>query len=271
MANSKKSTILGDHQRVGKRLIPPYVYLIGAGKDMEWRQRIIPEYLWLGLLNFTLGWAQGAELCLSLAQAAAESVGVEPAEFEKKFGKAPKLNFALTSSYASLKPKQRIAVLSRLEKRRQLRKLQNALRPLLALYPECPLRFLNKSAPQPGEDDVTTIRELIGVLFDEEVTLTVSMVTNAVYIAFCTNKLRVIVSDKRDSPYDPELANFREIEKYPTTEESRKVARSVRLAASMLAQPEEGLAADRWPEYFWNRGLAIQRCSSPPLNRLEIE
>jgi hypothetical protein len=69
MANTKKrKKILEDHKQVGKKYIPPYVYLLGEGKDIEWRQRIIPEYIWLAILNFKFGWADGADLTLSLAR-----------------------------------------------------------------------------------------------------------------------------------------------------------------------------------------------------------
>lgn len=268
--NKTKSGVLKDHKKVGKTYIPPYVYLLGEGRDIQWRQRIIPEYLWLCLLNFRLGWAAGADLSLSLARLASRALGIEPEEFEKQFGNAPKQFFGLTTAYGSLDEIEKQRTIELLTKDGKLDALRQSLSSLISLYPECPLNFIYDTPPDVSEDDLPVVQELVRVMFDETVTLTVSALTSAVYIAFCTNKLRVIVGDDRSSQTDPELKNFREIEKYPTTETSKRVAQSVRLTASMLAHPDEELSTI-WCEYFWNRGLEIGKCGNPPLNKLEID
>lgn len=61
--------------------------------------------------------------------------------------------------------------------------------------------------------------------------------------------------------------DLRQIEKYPDTEQSRIVAGQVRITAANFANPDEGLS-ENWSNYFWNRGLEIENCSSPHLNQL---
>lgn len=262
-----KSKVLADHRKIGKNLVPPYVYLLGQGKDIEWRQRIIPEYLWLGLLNLRLGWIEGADISLSLARIASQSVGVPIEEFKKQFGKATKQFFGLTTSYESLKENQRKEIIKILTEQNKLETLQYGLKSLISLYPKCPLNFLFTEIPVHTEEDFAVIQELVSVFFNQDHNLAVFALTNAVYIAFCTNKLRVIVSDERNSPDDSSLANFPEIERYPNTEESKKVAAAVRMNASMLLHMEKEFSTE-WSDYFWNRGLEISKCIPPPIDKL---
>jgi hypothetical protein len=266
-----KSTVLTDHKKIGKNFVPPYVYLLGEGTDIKWRQRMLPEYLWLSLLNLQIGWIDGADISLSFARIAANVTGVPSEEFSKKFGKAPKLFFGLTTSFSLLNKKQLKSIVSKLEKQGKLEPLQYSLKGLVSFYPKCPLSFIfGSKKPEPKEEYLPIIKESVSKFFDKYDSLTVSALTNAVYIAFCTNKLRVIVSDDRNSKDDSHLANFPEIEKYPNTEESRIVAAQVRIAAANFANQEENVSED-WSNYFWNRGLEIESCSSPPLNKLNKE
>lgn len=57
------------------------------------------------------------------------------------------------------------------------------------------------------------------------------------------------------------LANFPEIDQYPDTEVSRRVAASIRSTLNVLFGSEIhfGGSSD-WPHQFWNRGLALETC-----------
>lgn len=262
-----KSTVLTDHVKVGKNYIPPYVYLLGEGTDIKWRQRMLPEYLWLSLLNFQIGWADGADISLSLARVAANVTGVPSIEFSNKFGKAPKLFFGLTTSFSLLNKKQLKSIVSKMEKQGKLESLQYSLKGLISFYPKCPLNFIfGSNKPEPREEYLPIIKEAVSKFFDKYDSLTVSALTNAVYIAFCTNKLRVIVSDENFDEEKKQL-DLRLIEGYPNTEQSKIVAGQVRNSAASFANQEENFSED-WSNYFWNRGLEIENCSSPPLNKL---
>jgi len=266
-----KDKVLSDHKKIGKNLVPPYVFLLGEGKDVEWRQRIIPEYLWLGLLNFKIGWVEGADISLTLARIASQAVGVPFEEFEKQYGKAPKQFFALTSAYKTLETAQLNKIVEELKTQNKLNTLKLGLRNLISLYPECPLNFLFEKKPISSDEDLPILQELVSVLFVGEHNLTVAALTNAVYIAFCTNKLRVIVSDNRDSPTDPNLMHFPEIERYPNTELSKQVAASVRMQAGLLVHNDDENTEQlsiNWCDYFWNRGLEITKCIPPSFDKL---
>jgi hypothetical protein len=62
----RPSRILSDHRKVGKKFIPPMLD-IGVFKDANWKEFILPELLWIALLNEKHGLRDGAELCLDVA------------------------------------------------------------------------------------------------------------------------------------------------------------------------------------------------------------
>jgi hypothetical protein len=78
------------------------------------------------------------------------------------------------------------------------------------------------------------------------------MQANGVYIAFVTGKLQVARGLS--------LANFPAIEKYPETEESRRVASGVRMVVNMFIGMARQSPND-WQKYFWNRGLELARAN----------
>ena len=94
-------------------------------------------------------------------------------------------------------------------------------------------------------------KTLLATLFDKVDKPAMFMQANGVYIAFMTGKLRVAKGLS--------LANFPAIEKYPDTEESRRVASGVRAVISMAIGMADKLPND-WPTYFWNRGLELEPC-----------
>lgn len=254
----KKGRVLSDHQQVGKRFVPP-MQQIGPWKDANWVGVILPELFWIGLLNDYHGWVRGAELSLFLARAATRATGIDPKEFRKKFGKGPKQMFATTTAYLSLTDEQRRQVIEDVKKAHQWEPMINALAPLNSYYPNCPLNFLFEGqAHEKDEDDLEHFKTVLSELFDRYEEPATFLMANAMYIAFCTNKMRVIVSDDRSSKEDSALANLPAIKDFPNTEESRLVAASIRASIGVLVTGET--ESREWPDYFWNRGLELEAC-----------
>jgi len=59
---------------------------------------------------------------------------------------------------------------------------------------------------------------------------------------------------------DLALAKFPEIEKYPHTELSKRVASGIRSTLNVFFGSDSYSAPSNWPCYFWNRGLEIDAC-----------
>jgi hypothetical protein len=254
---AKKGRVLEDHKHIGKRFVPP-LQQIGPWEDANWIGVILPEILWIGLLNDYRGWAEGAELSLSIARAAAEATGIDPKEFKKQFGKSPKQMFATTTAYASLSADQRRKVLNHLNKTNQLEVIRAALTSLVTFYPSCPLTFLFEAGPGNATNgNLEHLKTVLSQLFDRYERPATLAMANAMYIAFCTNKMRVIVKD-RNLKQESALANLPAIKDFPDTEESRLVGAGIRASMGVLVTGAKELR--EWPDYFWNRGLQLEEC-----------
>lgn len=121
--------ILQGHKQTGKRFIPPMkqlpIMLTSYVNDM------LPELIWIGLMNDRLDYAPTARLLEKIVCAARE---VEPGVKDR--------NYALCSHLGALDEQQRVPFLSTLETEGVLVPLRNRIVPLVLLYEDCPLAFI---------------------------------------------------------------------------------------------------------------------------------
>ena len=237
MAGKRK--VLKGYRQHGKRFVPPFLEYMNLS-EVTWLDDLVPELIWLGLLNTIFEPKRAAELGVGLARAAAACV-------PKSIGA-----FAFISEYGMLKAKEKECVVSRLAKSGSLDHLADAIRGLVAHYPECPLGFLAASAPDEGQDqaDLARIKQLLLDLSDRHATLATWTQAHAIYIYFLNDKLKVFS--------DTSLADFPAIEDYPDTEASLRVAASVRAAINGISGTS--IPSDEWKNYFWNRGRSLGQC-----------
>lgn len=240
---TSKPQVLTDHKRVGKRFIPPFTDRLGSQfKETSWVKLTIPELIWIAMLNYRYGYQQGADLSLSLAKATKEATG--KVEW-----------YATLSSFSSLSKAQKDKILEILERDGKLNSLVTGLRSLNYYYPKSPLSFLNGKKSQENKDKEVSLSEMKNVLaslydkLSKEATFTQA---NAIYICFELGKLKVFSKSA--------LANFPEIENYPHTEESKKIAASVRASLNGFIGMDLGDNLTDWQDYFWNRGLEVDNC-----------
>jgi hypothetical protein len=236
---------LSDHQRLGKRFIPPLMQ-IGQFEDAEWAPMIVPECLWIALLHTHYGLREGAALSLALARTANDVAAP-----------SPRMLFARASSFLSLTPDQLRAVVDQLAAVGDLDRIRHALVPLVALYPECPLAFLFAGSLPEAEVPgplLEEIKEALEAVLDRHTESATFVQASVVYIAFVTDKMKAARGTA--------LANFPEIERYPATEQSRRVASSIRGSLNVLFAHEVKEHPSDWPRYFWNRGLELEPCQT---------
>lgn len=243
----RRSEVLRDHQRIGKRFVPPFIATLGPIEEVSWPTEILPELLWLALLNDRHGWRRGADLARQVGLAAHRAYGPQ----------TPRL-FASTSAFYSLDGTQRRGVSAALKAAAVFGDIRDALLPLGMFYPECPLAFL--AEPLPSSTDLTAMpafKRTLASLFDSSSVEATRAQANAVYIAFTSGMLKVMKGLA--------LANFPAIESYPNNEESKQVASAIRAAINTgLLTRTPGSAkpvADQWSMYFWKRGFELEPCS----------
>ena len=132
----KKKSVLADHKRIGKRLIPPFLQATNL-TEISWLDLLLPELLWIGLFNEKYGYVVGAEVALALPRAAMEVTQKNPRNTW----------FVTVSSYSKLTPIQQDKIVEILGKNGVIDNYRTALHPLTHFYLDCPLNFLSENDP----------------------------------------------------------------------------------------------------------------------------
>jgi hypothetical protein len=232
----QEKRVLRDHKKVGQKLIPPFVAAMPTLQEVSYRKHILPEILWIEVISHQVGGKRGAAIALAVARAAV------------KF--QPTMYAWLCSNYVSLSLADQEVMLAHLEERDEVSRL---LSPLIAPYPVCPLAFLCRPEDR-AADKVTAGLSIISAMLPDLLARmspsATRMQAGATYIAFCTDKLTVQAGTS--------LAAFPEIERYPTTELSQKVAAGVRGFLNGTTPVNHQLT---WPNYFWNQGRILSPCT----------
>jgi hypothetical protein len=117
------------------------------------------------------------------------------------------------------------------------------------------MRFFFSTQASPSGDYIEQLRylrRLVAALYDRSSRETMMVQASFIWLAFDSEMLKV----NRGLA----LAEFPEIEKYPHTELSRRVAASIRAALNGFFGSDSYSAPSDWPHYFWNRGLEIDTC-----------
>lgn len=236
----RQRRVLEDHKQVGKKLIPPFLDAFQNFHEVPHVKLVVPEFIWLAALNNVLGAHEGARLCLEVARPAAlcDSQSI----------------LATCTSYSKLTPENWSRVV-RSVRGLDREKVSLALSPIARLYPDFPLRPLVTESDLTkvnDEADLLWIMELLPNLYDKTSVESVGMMANATYIAFVTDKLKAST--------DTSLAQFPEVEKYPDTEMSVRVAAAIRCFTNSLVGGLSEEAPRHWPRSFWNRGLELSSC-----------
>lgn len=239
-----RQKVLQDHKRRGKTFIPPFTHMLGPLHEISWVKTMLPEVLWIALIQGYHGHREGVALITALTRIARKCSPSEKVRI-----------FATISSLGELTNDEQSCLQSKLAASGELFEIQKALLPLIVFYPECPLRFLYSTMPSlaaGAEQNLERFKTLVEGLYNKTSRDTIMVQATAIWLAFDSGALKVFEGLA--------LASFPEIEKYPQTEISQKVAASIRSSIYMFfSEPHYPVSSD-WPRYFWNRGLKIDRC-----------
>jgi hypothetical protein len=234
---------LEGHTREGKLFKTPLSDL--PLEETSWVKQTLPELLWIGLLQETYGIRRGVVLSLSLAEAATQA----------KSSTQGLLWFAATSPYATLEDDEWRKVYQTVENSGNLDDLVRALAPLVRFYPECPFVHLFAQVPRQLTDNgkpLSEFKDLLESLYDKQERVATLVQTTAAYLALTTQKVALAEGVS--------LGNPEAVKDYPRTEESRKVAASVRAMCNFLIGTTLKEFDSGWALYFWNRGFELEHC-----------
>ena len=205
---------------------------------------LLPELIWIGLVETNLGKKRSGELCVELAKTATTcSSDAQGA-------------FAFISEYGNLSNREKESLVNRLGRTGALADIHESLQILDVHYPESPLAFLFPTYEQPKQSQggLHELKMLISELEDRRGLVATNLQATAIYIYFLNDKLKV--------PRASAMADFPEIESYPDTEASRRVASSVRALINGFSGALD--PSNEWRNYFWNRGRNLEPCERIP-------
>jgi hypothetical protein len=234
-----------DHKREGKKFIPPFTHKLGSLQEVSWVRTMLPEFLWIALIQNYYGMHEGVEIITTMTRITRECSPSEKLRI-----------FATISSFGEMKPEEYLCLQGELAASGELFKVQKALLPLIVFYPDCPMRFSFSTKPSfkdSTDQHLERFKTLVHGLYDKYSRDTMMVLATAIWLAFDSGVLNVFEGLA--------LASFPEIEKYPHTELSQKVAGSIRTSIHMFFTEPHYSASSNWPRYFWNRGLEIDRCT----------
>ena len=239
-ANSKiEQRVLRGYQRVGKRFTPPFLQHLSL-TESSWIDDRVPELIWMALLIQVFGLKRGTEIALTIAKSASKCA--QPAQ------KA----FAAASDYTMFKSEKGGLLCRALTAMGVLDEAQRGLAALIDHYPDFPLAFLGNPESTAEDRPVSTLDDLAQTIVsvsDREGYIGIFAQATVVCIYFANDQLVV-------SP-NSGLANFPAIEEYPMTEESLRVAASVRSAVTGLLTKD---VSPDWRNAFWNQGRLLGSC-----------
>lgn len=122
----------------------------------------------------------------------------------------------------------------------------------LDMYPGCPISKLSDLRPTGlvDADYLLRFETRLSELEDKRSRSGVLIQAQTIYMAFISGRLHVRANLA--------LADFPEVENYPTTEKSLEVGALICAAVNMLAGELPKYPDDGWVQYFWRRSLELR-------------
>jgi hypothetical protein len=160
--------------------------------------------------------------------------------------------WAFISDYDHLSDESAKKLRAHLSETGVLPELATSLSEFLNLYPDCPLVKLVETKPSGVVDTSYLVRfeKRVRELEDKRSRNGVLAQAQVVYMAFVLDRLRVARGLA--------LANFPEVEHYPSTETSLTLGASICATVNMFAsQALPKFTDDHWVQYFWRRSLEL--------------
>ena len=241
---SPRKPVLADHKRVKSKLVTPFNEMLGPLREVSWVNTMIPELLWIALLQDVFGPHKCVELLTAFTR---DLRSTSPERADAVWAGAGQFRTIPADELCGL-------VTRRAEEYGN--DIKTALRPLAAHYPSHPLNNIYR--PEEAKPEPADIKYLTGVvagMYDRaswEATMTQA---HAVWLAFDAKRLMV--------SSEVSLAQFPKIDQYPKTEISRRIASGIRATLNTCFGTDGLMASDTtWPVEFWNCGITLSPCEA---------
>jgi hypothetical protein len=131
---------------------------------------------------------------------------------------------------------------------------RESLNALVDWYPECPLSCVfSGPAAAASADELDRLKSVVAWMHYRAEREAMLVQATVLSLVFDAHALKIYEGSA--------LLKLPEIEHYPSTELSREVGSMIRATFnSLFGHDNLHLKDSSWPQYFWNRGLAISDC-----------
>lgn len=231
-----KKPILSDHQKKGKKMIPPLMSF--NINESYYVQDSIPEIIWIAIIIEKKGLELGTKLCLDFVES------INNCQINKE------LPFNI-SWFSSLTENEIKLIVEKLKSNHIFNIMNESLIDLLNTYPLCPLNKIFKSKKY-SKSNIDFIKDIINQLFDKKGYLATFSLGNIIYVFVMCEKLKFT----KNSSFD----HFPRLQEYPNTEFSKMLASSVRATTNIILNKEK-LKSEKWIFDFWSKGFEIESCT----------
>lgn len=238
---TEKKKVLEGHKKVGSKFIPPMMQMPNW-REISYINQILPEIIWMGLINDEFGYRDGIALSSNLAKRA-----FDLKETDKH------INFTLVSNFNSLSAERKSELVRDLKETSELAKYQDSLLPLIALYEEFPLSFIGMSERIFDKSAlIKKIKYCIEKHIDKYETPALIIQANVLYVRGSTGGLHV-------APHI-EIPDLNTLIEDPESEKAKRTGGFVRISAMQELMPLGETRVGDWAKSFWNQGYKIDKC-----------
>lgn len=242
----KNKTILQDHKRIGNTLYPPLLSSDIPLSLGSYTEEILPEIIWIGLINEELGYIQGKELITKFSKLALISKQTD--EY---------FNFAIASNFYSLNQKEKKIFINKLLDENIFNLMSELLSPLIYFYKDCPFSFLNKEVDLSKDEEIELINKLKIVISKHFDRFQKDSNIGQFHIFY----RRIL--DKKISFYQGMvIPDFNAIIESPDSEEAKEASSFIRCSAKneFIAISDLKDFTYEWSKNFWNQSYKIDDC-----------
>jgi hypothetical protein len=239
-SQSASKKVLGDYKKIGAKFVPPIVHRVGPWSHVSWSRQTMPELIW---------WD-------ALSDRTSHRFSVRVAEEIAKYFK-PKENrkcwWAFATDYSRLDANEMEGLKEHLRNGNILHTMVESLGDFLTLYPRCPVsRFLDFPPAECVDINfLDRFEKRMNELEDKRSRSSILIQAQVIYMGFMLGKLSVRKGLS--------LADFPEVQHYPTTERSQEVGASICAAVNGVAGTMlPAYSEDAWVLYFWQRSLELR-------------
>lgn len=240
MSENKRTPVLGDHRRTKSKLVTPFNDAFGPMREVSWTNTMVPELLWIALLQEAWGPRRSVEIITAFTR----DVRASDPTRERTI-------WAAAGKFAPLSDGELATILAG---RPYTDDLCGPLAPLHSYYPDHPLSELARPAQtKQWLRGLSALETLLSDLLDRSSATATMVQATATWLAFDADRLKVSAGLA--------LADFPRIEDYPRTEQSKRIAASIRATLNQMFGDADLMASDSdWPTKFWNRGVELEPC-----------